>query len=90
MEIKDIKIKSVVRPLTGFTIKVTMMIGTIELPIYIERITKIVKFMVVDKLAIYNMIMGIPWMHSMKAVPSTYHQCVKFSTPNGIFTIKGN
>ena len=30
-----------------------------------------------------NMILGQPWIHVMKVVPSTYHQCVKFSY-NGV------
>lgn len=73
MEIKDTEIKLVVRPLTGFTSEATMTVGTIKLPVYVRGITKLVKFVVVDKLAVYNVIMGTPWMHSMKAVPSTYH-----------------
>ncbi|KAL0742023.1 hypothetical protein Bca4012_083536 [Brassica carinata] len=34
--------------------------------------------------------MGTPWINSMKAVPSTYHLCLKFPTPCGIETIQGN
>lgn len=26
----------------------------------------------------YNILLGRPWIHKMQAVPSTYHQCVKF------------
>lgn len=35
MEIKDLKIKTVVKPLTGFTSESTMTIGTIKLPLYV-------------------------------------------------------
>ncbi|CAA7041859.1 unnamed protein product [Microthlaspi erraticum] len=53
-------------------------------------ISKIVKFIVMDKPGIYNAIFGTPWLHNMKAVISTFHQCVKFPTPSGIFTLRGN
>ncbi|XP_076881130.1 uncharacterized protein LOC143529171 [Bidens hawaiensis] len=32
----------------------------------------------------------MPWIHEMKAVPSTYHQCVKIPTPWGIAKIGSN
>ena len=36
------------------------------------------------------MILGHPWIHAMKAFPSTYHQCVNFSYNGAKFTILGN
>ncbi|KAL0683341.1 hypothetical protein Bca4012_050189 [Brassica carinata] len=48
-----------------------------------REVTKIVDFAVVDNPAIYNVIMGTPWINAMKAVPSTYHLSIKFPTPNG-------
>lgn len=27
----------------------------------------------------YNLLLGRPWIHAMQVVPSTYHQCLKFS-----------
>ena len=26
----------------------------------------------------YNILLGHPWIHDMQAIPSTYHQCIKF------------
>lgn len=26
----------------------------------------------------YNLLLGQPWIHALKAVPSTFHQCLKF------------
>ncbi|CAA7042906.1 unnamed protein product [Microthlaspi erraticum] len=43
-----------------------------------------------DKPAIYNAILGTPWLHEMKAVVSTFHQCVKFPTPPGFYTLRGD
>ena len=37
-----------------------------------------------------NMILGHPWIHAMKVVPSTYHQCLKFSYNNVEVTILGD
>ncbi|XP_013624528.1 PREDICTED: uncharacterized protein LOC106330634 [Brassica oleracea var. oleracea] len=34
--------------------------------------------------------MGTPWWKLMQEIPSTYHLCLKFSTPRGIETIWGN
>ena len=31
----------------------------------------------------YNILLGRPWIHDMEAMPSIYHQCVKFPY-NGI------
>ncbi|KAF2546362.1 hypothetical protein F2Q70_00020920 [Brassica cretica] len=47
-------------------------------------------FKVVDRPASYNVIMGTPWLNAMRAIPSTYHLCLKFPTPNGIEVIWGN
>uniref|UniRef100_A0A0D3DLY9 Uncharacterized protein n=1 Tax=Brassica oleracea var. oleracea TaxID=109376 RepID=A0A0D3DLY9_BRAOL len=54
-----------------------------------KEITKIDEFAVVDNPAIYNVIMGTPWLITMQTVPSTYHLRVKFSTPNGVAAIWG-
>lgn len=90
MEIKDSEIKPANIPLTRFTSKTTVMIRTIKLPVYVRGVTKLVHFVVIDKPAIYDVIIGTPWIYSIRAIPSTYHQCVKFSTPDGVFTIRGN
>uniref|UniRef100_A0A1J3HXG1 Retrovirus-related Pol polyprotein from transposon opus n=1 Tax=Noccaea caerulescens TaxID=107243 RepID=A0A1J3HXG1_NOCCA len=90
MELQGYRIKPNKKPLTGFSGETTMTVGTIKLPVRVGRVTKIVKFAVVDKPAIYNAIMGTPWLHAMQATPSTYHQCLKFPTPDGPVTVRGN
>ena len=66
-----------------------MTLGSIQQPVMAKKITKIVEFAVVDHPAIYNVIMGTPWLNAMQAVPSTYHLGVKFPTPNGVAAIWG-
>ncbi|KAG7588706.1 Ribonuclease H-like superfamily [Arabidopsis suecica] len=77
-------------PLVAFTSKSAMSLGTIKLPVLAKNVSKIVDFVVFDKPAAYNIILGTPWIYQMKAVPSTYHQCIKFPTPSGVETIRGS
>ena len=41
-------------------------------------VEKDIVFQVLDILLGYNLFLGCPWLHNMQAIPSTYHQCVKF------------
>lgn len=47
-------------------------------------------FEVVDGDMGYNVIIGRPWIHEMKVVPSTDHELLKFPTPYGIKQIRGD
>ena len=77
-------------PLIGFAGETTYSLGLIELAVTAGEIRKIVEFIVIDRPAPFNAILGRPWLYSMKAVPSTYHQCLKFPTPKGVETIRGS
>ncbi|KAG7532516.1 Aspartic peptidase domain superfamily [Arabidopsis thaliana x Arabidopsis arenosa] len=78
------------RPVLGFSGETLMTLGTIQMPVQASGITKIVDFSVTDRPTIYNAIMGTPWLNLMRVVASTYHLCLKFSTPNGVKTIWGS
>ncbi|CAA7041288.1 unnamed protein product [Microthlaspi erraticum] len=90
MGIGEDQIKQSFCPLTGFTAEHIFSLGTIHLPFHVGGITRMAKFFVIDRPAIYNTILGTPWLHEMKAIVSTFHQCVKFPTRSGIYTLKGS
>ncbi|KAL1225222.1 hypothetical protein V5N11_002419 [Cardamine amara subsp. amara] len=81
----EINMSDIVGPpalLIAFTSKTYMSLGVIKLSELAEGVSKIVEFTVFDRQAAYNVILGTAWIYQMKAVPSTYHQCVKFPTPS--------
>ncbi|XP_022158219.1 protein NYNRIN-like [Momordica charantia] len=47
------------------------------------------EFVVIDGRSAYNAIFGRPIIHSFRVVPSTLHQVLKYSTPNGVGTVRG-
>ncbi|XP_009772653.1 uncharacterized protein [Nicotiana sylvestris] len=62
----------------------------ILLPTNAEVVIKMTLFEVVDGDIGYNIILGRPWLHEMRVVPSTYHQLLKFPMPQGIRQIRGD
>ncbi|XP_013639626.1 PREDICTED: uncharacterized protein LOC106344874 [Brassica oleracea var. oleracea] len=90
MELRGYKHKPKTRQLTSFAGETTMSVGTIKLPVHPGGITKITTFTIIDKPAVYNIILGTPWLHDMEAVLSSYHQCLKFPTSLGTHVLKGS
>jgi hypothetical protein len=52
--------------------------GEIELPIEIGNVTFQIRFQVLQIPSAYNFLLGRPWIHAIKSVPSSLHQKVKF------------
>ncbi|XP_022154405.1 uncharacterized protein LOC111021682 [Momordica charantia] len=67
--------------------------GCIDLPVTIgqddTQVTQMAEFVVIDGRSAYNAIFGRPIIHSFRVVPSTVHQVLKYSTPNGVGTVRG-
>ena len=77
-------------PLISFPGKTTYSLGSTELTVTTGEIRKILEFIMIDSQAPFNAILGRPCLYSMKAIPSTYHQCLKFRTLKGVETIRGS
>ena len=76
--------------LVGFSGERKRTKGEITLPTYAKGINILTRFLIIDCDTTYNIIMGRPWIHDLKAVPSTYHQVIKFPTPWGVQEIRGD
>ena len=63
--------------------------GDITLLVYARGVNLYMNFVVLDSPSTYNVILGRPWIHEMRAVPSTFHQIIGFSTKWEIKEIKG-
>ncbi|XP_074313898.1 uncharacterized protein LOC141649097 [Silene latifolia] len=85
---KDLQNKTI--PLVGYSGETASSLGEIVILTYAGGINKQVRYLVIDGPSTYNVILGRPWLQLMKAVPSTYHQCVKFPTPWGVEKIRGD
>ena len=76
--------------LFAFNDTITQSLGDITLPVVTGPVTKMIKFVVADFNSSYNVILGRGWIHEMKAVPSTYHQVIRFPTDKGLYELRGN
>ena len=62
-------------------------LGNIELSVQVGPCTFNSKFIVMDINPSYNYLLGRPWIHMTGAVPSTFHQKVKFVTDENLITV---
>ena len=83
MKLSPQMLNSTRRILFGFNGTTTTTLGDITLPIQAGPVTQRVLFSVVEDLRLYNCIVGRAWLHSMKSIPSTYHQMVSYLTNAG-------
>ncbi|XP_026420663.1 uncharacterized protein LOC113316731 [Papaver somniferum] len=70
--------------ISGFNGSSTRPRGEITLKIWVGRILTLTTFCVVDVLSPYTAIVGRSWVHRIKGVDSTYHQRLRFPTPDGV------
>ncbi|KAG5560466.1 hypothetical protein RHGRI_003698 [Rhododendron griersonianum] len=70
-------------PLIGFTGIPVYPLGKIVLPVYAGSVKLDMEFIVVSSPSPYNAILGRNWLHGMRAVASTLHQCVRFIGESG-------
>ena len=51
--------------------------------------TTTVRYLIVDALSAYNMLLGRPSLNAIRVVPSAYHMVIKFPTANGVGMVRG-
>ena len=83
MQVSLDKLSSVGRVLFWFNGATTLNVGDIALPVKEGPLTQQVLFSMVEDLGSYNAIVGLAWLHAMKAVPSAYHQTINYLTSAG-------
>ena len=76
--------------LFGFNGATTVTLGDVTLHVRVGLVTQQVPFSIVEDLGPYNAIMGQAWLHSMRAIPSTYHKMVSYLTNVGQVNLLGN
>ncbi|XP_057770697.1 uncharacterized protein LOC130990484 [Salvia miltiorrhiza] len=89
MGLNESKIIKKFAVLIGFSGETKTTMGEIDLPVYAEGVNQSTKFLVINTPSAFNVILGRPWIHDMEAVPSTYHQVIRFPTKWGIKEIRG-
>ncbi|XP_028121272.1 uncharacterized protein LOC114318562 [Camellia sinensis] len=77
-------------PLVSFNSQLGWPLGRIVLPVVVGTKTLQIEFLVINTPSPYNAILGRPWIHRMKAVPSTYHQLICFPTEHRVEQILGD
>ncbi|XP_073159043.1 uncharacterized protein [Henckelia pumila] len=81
-------------PLVGFAGEIVEALGEVTLPLslgsYPRRVTRMVKFLVVQSSSAYNVILGRPSLNLFRAISSTYHMKLKFPTPEGVDEATGD
>ena len=94
MRVNREQLVSVNAPLVGFKGMRVFPIGVVTLTVtvgdYPQQITKEVTFLVVDCTSTYNVIFRWPTLNLWKAVTSTYHLMIKFSTDYGVGELRGH
>uniref|UniRef100_A0A2N9ENB8 Uncharacterized protein n=1 Tax=Fagus sylvatica TaxID=28930 RepID=A0A2N9ENB8_FAGSY len=79
LEHKDLDRK--VDPLYGFSGESVMPVGRVTVKVHAGTVSSPTDFWVLNSYSPYNAILGRPWLHKMKAVPSTLHQRLRFPNP---------
>ncbi|XP_026398798.1 uncharacterized protein LOC113294629 [Papaver somniferum] len=90
MELDDEQLISPYHTIYGFNGAPTKPLGDIVLQINAGPMKIDTRFSVVDAPPPYNAIIGRIWVHKLKGIASTYHQCLRFPSPEGIMDIKGD
>lgn len=62
---------------SSFNVNQTYTVGSISLGLTVGLIRTAHRFHVIDSQMSYHLLLGRPWIHRYKVVPSTYQECLK-------------
>jgi len=65
-------------------------VGDIMLNLSIGPVEFTMEFQVLDVAVSYNLLLGRPWIHAAKAIPSSLHQMVKFEWDRQEIVVHGD
>uniref|UniRef100_A0A2N9FJP4 RNase H type-1 domain-containing protein n=1 Tax=Fagus sylvatica TaxID=28930 RepID=A0A2N9FJP4_FAGSY len=88
--LKQSDLQSYDAPLFGFSGESIRPMGRITLNVHTGPISLETEFIVINVPSPYTAIMGRRWLHRLKAVPSSFHQKLRFPTDFDIMEIKGD
>ena len=88
------KLEPVSTHLRGFSGEKVLPLGSIQLVLTLGdppcQATTTKRFLVVNTLSAYNMLLGRPSLNAIKPIPSAYHMMIKFPTVNGVGIVRGD
>ncbi|XP_026450803.1 uncharacterized protein LOC113350916 [Papaver somniferum] len=90
MELNDEKFMSSYYTIYGFNGALTKPLGDIVLQVNAGPMKVDTRFSVVEAPSPYNAIINRRWLHKIKGVATTYHQYLRFPTPEGVMEIRGD
>ncbi|XP_026383228.1 uncharacterized protein LOC113278669 [Papaver somniferum] len=90
MELNDEQLMSSYYTIYGFNGAPTKPLGDTVLQVDAGPMKVDTRFSVVDAPSPYKAIIGRRWVHKLKGVAATYHQYLRFPTPEGVMEIKGD
>ena len=94
MSIIRVKLEPVNANLRGFSAERVLLLGSIQLVLTLGdpscQATTTVRFLIVDALLAYNILLGRPSLNAIRAIPSAYHMAIKFPTTNGVGLVRGD
>ncbi|XP_074366739.1 uncharacterized protein LOC141707460 [Apium graveolens] len=78
----------------GFTGETVRVMGSVRLPVTLGEgalsVTQMIEFKVLDQDSAHNVLVGRPWLRAFRVITSIHHLMIKFSTPNGVGSLRGS
>ena len=88
------KLEPINTHLRGFSGEKVLPFGSIQMVLTLGeppcQATTTARFLIVDALSAYNMLLGRPSLNVIKAIPSAYHMIIKFLTIHGVGMVRGD